>query len=71
MNLHTCLLLSLQVLTEYVVQNLNNNPKLPFGDNTIDIITNVVCTSFSHSYLAIEHMLVFSESYVDMLTHAY
>ncbi|XP_055824926.1 uncharacterized protein LOC129893423 isoform X2 [Solanum dulcamara] len=30
------------VLTEYVVQDLNNNPKLPFGDNTIDVITNVL-----------------------------
>ncbi|WMV37987.1 hypothetical protein MTR67_031372 [Solanum verrucosum] len=29
------------VLTEYVVQDLNNNPKLPFGDNTFDVITNV------------------------------
>lgn len=69
---HTCLFdVSLQVLTEYVVQDLNDNPKLPFGDNTFDVITNVVCTSFSHSYLAIEWMLIFSASYVDRLTHAY
>jgi ubiquinone/menaquinone biosynthesis C-methylase UbiE len=30
------------VLTEYVVQDLNVNPKLPFEDNTFDVITNVV-----------------------------
>ncbi|KAI4975505.1 hypothetical protein ZWY2020_049112 [Hordeum vulgare] len=29
------------VLTEYVVQDLNLNPKLPFDDNTFDVITNV------------------------------
>ena len=31
-----------QVLTEYVVQDLNVNPKLPFEDNSFDVITNVV-----------------------------
>lgn len=30
------------MLTEYVVQDLNVNPKLPFEDNTFDVITNVV-----------------------------
>ncbi|KVI12184.1 Methyltransferase type 11 [Cynara cardunculus var. scolymus] len=30
------------VLTEYIVQDLNMNPKLPFDDNTFDVITNVV-----------------------------
>ncbi|KAK6784271.1 hypothetical protein RDI58_017725 [Solanum bulbocastanum] len=34
------------VLTEYVVQDLNNNPKLPFGDNTFDVITNVVSVDY-------------------------
>ncbi|XP_024048064.1 uncharacterized protein LOC18055536 isoform X2 [Citrus clementina] len=29
------------VLTEYVVQDLNLNPKLPFEDNSFDVITNV------------------------------
>jgi hypothetical protein len=29
------------VLTEYVVQDLNTNPVLPFQDNTFDVITNV------------------------------
>lgn len=32
-----------QVLTEYAVQDLNVNPKLPFEDNSFDVITNVVC----------------------------
>jgi hypothetical protein len=32
----------LQVLTEYAVQDLNVNPKLPFEDNSFDVITNVV-----------------------------
>jgi hypothetical protein len=27
------------------VQDLNVNPKLPFEDNTFDVITNVVCCS--------------------------
>ncbi|GJM93354.1 hypothetical protein PR202_ga09902 [Eleusine coracana subsp. coracana] len=31
-----------QVLTDYVVQDLNVDPKLPFEDNTFDVITNVV-----------------------------
>ncbi|MCD7460086.1 hypothetical protein HAX54_042819 [Datura stramonium] len=34
------------VLTEYVVQDLNNNPKLPFGNNTFDVITNVVSVDY-------------------------
>lgn len=34
------------VLTEYVVQDLNNNPKLPFGDGTFDVITNVVSVDY-------------------------
>ncbi|KAJ8531995.1 hypothetical protein K7X08_011918 [Anisodus acutangulus] len=34
------------VLTEYVVQDLNINPKLPFGDNTFDVITNVVSVDY-------------------------
>ncbi|KDP33820.1 hypothetical protein JCGZ_07391 [Jatropha curcas] len=34
------------VLTEYIVQDLNLNPKLPFKDNSFDVITNVVCLFF-------------------------
>nr|GMC96199.1 Methyltransferase type 11 [Ipomoea batatas] len=34
------------VLTEYVVQDLNVNPKLPFEDNTFDAITNVVSVDY-------------------------
>ncbi|XP_029124765.1 uncharacterized protein LOC109818871 isoform X2 [Cajanus cajan] len=34
------------VLTEYAVQDLNVNPKLPFNDNSFDIITNVVSVDY-------------------------
>ncbi|XP_057968070.1 uncharacterized protein LOC131157740 [Malania oleifera] len=34
------------VLTEYVVQDLNTNPKLPFDDDSFDIITNVVSVDY-------------------------
>ncbi|KAK7272765.1 hypothetical protein RJT34_29588 [Clitoria ternatea] len=34
------------VLTEYVVQDLNVNPKLQFEDNSFDIITNVVSVDY-------------------------
>ncbi|KAK7290403.1 hypothetical protein RIF29_04804 [Crotalaria pallida] len=34
------------VLTEYVVQDLNVNPTLPFEDNSFDIITNVVSVDY-------------------------
>ncbi|XP_024966395.1 uncharacterized protein LOC112506515 [Cynara cardunculus var. scolymus] len=35
-----------KVLTEYIVQDLNMNPKLPFDDNTFDVITNVVSVDY-------------------------
>ncbi|XP_044463702.1 uncharacterized protein LOC123194530 isoform X2 [Mangifera indica] len=34
------------VLTEYVVQDLNLNPKLPFEDDCFDVITNVVSVDY-------------------------
>ncbi|XP_010242188.1 PREDICTED: uncharacterized protein LOC104586598 isoform X2 [Nelumbo nucifera] len=34
------------VLTEYVVQDLNVNPKLPFEDDSFDVITNVVSVDY-------------------------
>eukprot|EP00246_Nothoceros_aenigmaticus_P002425 TRINITY_DN13300_c0_g1_i1.p1 TRINITY_DN13300_c0_g1~~TRINITY_DN13300_c0_g1_i1.p1 ORF type:complete len:253 (+),score=44.07 TRINITY_DN13300_c0_g1_i1:51-761(+) len=34
------------VLTEYLVQDLNSNPKLPFEDNSFDVITNVVSVDY-------------------------
>ncbi|MQM00499.1 hypothetical protein Taro_033232, partial [Colocasia esculenta] len=34
------------VLTEYIVQDLNVNPKLPFDDNSFDVITNVVSVDY-------------------------
>lgn len=35
-----------EVLTEYVVQDLNVNPILPFADNSFDAITNVVSVDY-------------------------
>ncbi|CDY47761.1 BnaC07g41990D, partial [Brassica napus] len=34
------------VLTEYIVQDLNINPKLPFEDNSFQVITNVVSVDY-------------------------
>ncbi|CAH2077573.1 unnamed protein product [Thlaspi arvense] len=34
------------VLTEYIVQDLNTNPKLPFEDNSFQVITNVVSVDY-------------------------
>ena len=34
------------VLSNYVVQNLNKDPILPFEDNTFDVITNVVSVDY-------------------------
>eukprot|EP00262_Sarcandra_glabra_P021565 TRINITY_DN91_c0_g1_i2.p1 TRINITY_DN91_c0_g1~~TRINITY_DN91_c0_g1_i2.p1 ORF type:complete len:295 (+),score=31.85 TRINITY_DN91_c0_g1_i2:361-1245(+) len=34
------------VLTEYVVQDMNVNPSLPFQDNSFDVITNVVSVDY-------------------------
>lgn len=34
------------VLTEYIVQDLNVDPKLPFEDNSFDVITNVVSVDY-------------------------
>ncbi|KMZ58996.1 Methyltransferase-like [Zostera marina] len=34
------------VLTEYCVQDLNVNPKLPFDDNSFDVVTNVVSVDY-------------------------
>lgn len=34
------------VLTEYAVQDLNLNPKIPFEDNSFDVITNAVSVDY-------------------------
>ena len=34
------------VLTDYTVRDLNKDPKLPYEDNTFDIITNVVSVDY-------------------------
>ncbi|KAE8666831.1 1-aminocyclopropane-1-carboxylate [Hibiscus syriacus] len=39
------------VLTEYVVQDLNLNPKLPFEENSFDVITNVRCVGFLSQWI--------------------
>ncbi|KAK1365293.1 Cytidine deaminase-like [Heracleum sosnowskyi] len=41
------------VLTEYVVQDLNTNPKLPLEDNSFDVITNVVSVDYLTKPLAV------------------
>lgn len=42
------------------MQDLNTNPKLPFEDNSFDVITNVVCGSFSSSELMVLMQLMFN-----------
>merc|ERR1712032_79079 len=32
--------------TEYVVRDLNNNPRLPYGDNQFDVVTNTVSVDY-------------------------
>ena len=34
------------VLTDYTVRDLNQDPKLPYEDNTFDVITNVVSVDY-------------------------
>ncbi|XP_002977620.2 uncharacterized protein LOC9639367 [Selaginella moellendorffii] len=34
------------VLTEYLVQDLNQNPRLPYEDNSFDVITNTVSVDY-------------------------
>lgn len=34
------------VLTDYTVRDLNKDPKLPYDDNTFDVITNVVSVDY-------------------------
>ncbi|KAJ9547911.1 hypothetical protein OSB04_020454 [Centaurea solstitialis] len=38
---------------EYIVQDLNTNPKLPFEDNTFDVITNVVSVDYLTKPIAV------------------
>lgn len=41
------------ILTEYIVQDLNVNPKLPFDDDFFDVITNVVSVDYLTKPLAV------------------
>ncbi|KAG0485052.1 hypothetical protein HPP92_009131 [Vanilla planifolia] len=41
------------VLTEYIVQDLNVNPKLPFEDSSFDVITNVVSVDYLTKPIAV------------------
>ncbi len=34
------------VLTDFSVRDLNKEPKLPYEDNTFDVITNVVSVDY-------------------------
>lgn len=34
------------VLTDYTVRDLNKEPKLPYEDNSFDVITNVVSVDY-------------------------
>ena len=34
------------VLTDYTVRDLNKDPKLPYEDDTFDVITNVVSVDY-------------------------
>ncbi|KAI7740343.1 hypothetical protein M8C21_009416 [Ambrosia artemisiifolia] len=46
-----------KVLTEYVVQDLNTNPKLPFEDNSFDVITNVAISIWTSTGDA-DHVMI-------------
>ena len=35
-----------RVLTDYDVKDLNTDPKLPYEDNSFDVITNVVSVDY-------------------------
>ncbi|GMH13718.1 hypothetical protein Nepgr_015559 [Nepenthes gracilis] len=41
------------VLTEYIVQDLNMNPRLQFDDNSFDVITNVVSVDYLTKPIAV------------------
>ncbi|KAL3163222.1 hypothetical protein ABBQ32_009624 [Trebouxia sp. C0010 RCD-2024] len=41
------------VLTDYTVRDLNKDPKLPYDDNTFDVITNVVSVDYLNRPLEI------------------
>ena len=34
------------ILTDYVVRDLNENPSLPYEDNTFDVVTNAVSVDY-------------------------
>ena len=34
------------ILTDYVVRDLNENPELPYEDNTFDVVTNAVSVDY-------------------------
>lgn len=44
------------VLTDYTVRDLNKDPKLPYEDNTFDVITNVVSVDYLNRPLVSEHI---------------
>ena len=44
------------VLTDYTVRDLNKDPKLPYEDNTFDVITNVVSVDYLNRPLVRQHI---------------
>ena len=44
------------VLTDYTVRDLNKEPKLPYEDNTFDVITNVVSVDYLNRPLVSQHI---------------
>lgn len=44
------------VLTDYTVRDLNKDPKLPYDDNTFDVITNVVSVDYLNRPLVSQHI---------------
>ena len=44
------------VLTDFTVRDLNQNPKLPYDDNSFDVITNVVSVDYLNKPLVSLHL---------------
>ena len=45
------------VLTDFSVRDLNKEPKLPYEDNSFDVITNVVSVDYLNRPLVSMHFL--------------
>ena len=57
------------VLTDYTVKDLNQDPTLPYDDNSFDVITNVVSVDYLNKPLVRANMMqVFVHSLQGLLT---